>query len=48
MIMMYTLDRETPAKNLSIVTIEEMEEIAAPLRKEGMEIQIKGPSRVRR
>ena len=48
MIMMYTLDRETPAKNLSIVTIEEMEEIAAPLRKEGMEIQIKGPSRERR
>ena len=48
MIMMYTLDRETPAKNLSIVTIEEMEEIAAPLRKEGLEIQIKGPSRERR
>lgn len=43
MVMMYTLDRDTPAQNLQRVSIEEMEEIAAPLRREGIEIQIKGP-----
>lgn len=41
-IMMYTIDRETPAKDLRKVTVEEMERIAAPLRAEGFEIQIKG------
>lgn len=41
-IMMYTLDRETPAKNLKKVSIEEMEQIAAPLKEEGFFIQIRG------
>ena len=41
-IMMYTIDRETPAKNLQKVTVEEMEEIAAPLVKDGFNIQIRG------
>lgn len=41
-IMMYTIDRETPAQNLSKVTVEEMEEIARPLKQEGYRIQIKG------
>ena len=41
-VMMYTIDRETPAKNLQKVTVEEMEQIAAPLVKEGFNIQIRG------
>ena len=41
-IMMYTIDRETPAKNLQKVTVEEMEEIARPLKEEGFNIQIRG------
>lgn len=41
-VMMYTIDRETPAKNLQKVTVEEMEAIAAPLVKEGFKIQIRG------
>jgi Fe-S oxidoreductases len=44
-VMMYTLDRETPAKDLQIVTVQEMEEIADPLKKEGFMIQIKGKSK---
>ncbi|MBO5919477.1 MAG: radical SAM protein [Bacteroidales bacterium] len=41
-IMMYTIDRETPAKNLQKVTVEEMEEIARPLKEEGFNVQIRG------
>ena len=41
-IMMYTIDRETPMSGLRKVTIEEMEAIAAPLREEGFQIQIRG------
>ena len=41
-VMMYTIDRETPAKNLQKVTVEEMEQIAAPLVAEGFKIQIRG------
>lgn len=41
-VMMYTIDRETPAKDLQKATVEEMEKIAAPLRAEGFEIQIRG------
>lgn len=41
-VMMYTIDRETPAKNLQKVTVKEMEEIARPLIEEGFTIQIKG------
>ena len=41
-IMRYTLDRETPMSGLRKVTIEEMEAIAAPLREEGFQIQIRG------
>jgi len=41
-VMMYTIDRETPAKNLQKVTVEEMEKIAAPLKEEGFNIQIRG------
>lgn len=41
-IMMYTIDRETPAQNLQKVTVEEMTQIAQPLIDEGFNIQIKG------
>lgn len=41
-VMMYTIDRETPAKNLQKVTVEEMEAIARPLVEEGFNIQIRG------
>ncbi len=41
-IMMYTIDRETPAQNLQKVTVEQMREIAQPLLDEGFNIQIKG------
>ncbi len=41
-IMMYTIDRETPAQNLQKVTVEEMTAIAQPLLDEGFNIQIKG------
>lgn len=39
---MYTLDRETPAKDLEKVTVGEMETIAAPLRAAGIMVQIRG------
>jgi hypothetical protein len=39
---MYAIDRETPMSGLRKVTIEEMEAIAAPLREEGFQIQIRG------
>ncbi len=41
-VMMYTLDRETPAAGLKKVTAEEMEAIAAPLKAAGLKVQIKG------
>jgi len=41
-IMMYTLDRETPAKNLTKVSTSEMEKIAAPLIEKGYKITISG------
>ena len=41
-VMMYTIDRETPAQNLQKVTVEEMTDIAQELINEGYTIQIKG------
>ena len=41
-VMMYTIDRETPAKDLQKVTLEQMQAIAAPLIAEGFNIQIRG------
>lgn len=41
-IMMYTIDRETPAQSLQKVTVGQMTEIAQPLLDEGFNIQIKG------
>lgn len=41
-VMMYTLDRETPAKDLKKVSVEEMTAIAQPLIDEGFLVQIKG------
>lgn len=41
-VMMYTIDRETPAKDLQKVTVEQMQAIAAPLVAEGFNIQIRG------
>ncbi len=41
-VMMYTLDRETPAKGLEKVTAQEMEAIAAPLKDAGIKVQIRG------
>ena len=41
-IMLYTIDRDTPQKGLSKVTVSEMEKIAEPLVKEGFRVQIRG------
>lgn len=41
-VMMYTIDRETPAQNLSKVTVCEMEKIAVPLIEAGLKVQIRG------
>ena len=41
-IMIYTIDRETPAENLQKVSVEEMEKIAAPLREKGIKVSISG------
>lgn len=41
-IMMYTIDRETPAKNLQKVTVEEMQAIAQELINQGFKVQIRG------
>jgi len=41
-IMIYTIDRETPAENLQKVSVEEMERIAAPLKKRGIKVSISG------
>lgn len=41
-IMVYTIDRETPQKNLVKYTVSTMEELVAPLRREGFKIQVRG------
>ena len=41
-IMMYTLDRDTPAKGLVKATIQEMKDIALPLVEEGFNITVNG------
>lgn len=41
-VMMYTIDRETPAQNLHKVTEQQMRTVAQPLIDEGFAIQIKG------
>ena len=41
-VMMYTIDRETPAQGLEKVTVEEMEAIAAPLKAAGITVQVRG------
>lgn len=38
-IMIYSIDRETPYKELEKVSHEELEKIAEPLRKEGFDVQ---------
>lgn len=40
LVMMYTLDRDTPSRYLEKVSIEKMKEIAAPLMKAGIKVQI--------
>ena len=41
-IMIYTIDRETPMSGLEKVSVEEMEQIAAPLRAEGFNVSVSG------
>lgn len=41
-VMAYTIDRPTPAQNLSKVTPEEMDVLLKPLMDEGFKVQIKG------
>lgn len=41
-IMVYTIDRETPQKDLKAFTAEEMKKMVLPLIKEGFNIQISG------
>ena len=41
-VMMYTLDRETPAQGLQKVSVEQMRSIAEPLIKKGIKVQIRG------
>ena len=41
-IMVYTLDRPTPAQNLQAFTVEEMRTLVRPLLDEGYKIDIKG------
>lgn len=40
MVMIYTIDRETPDKELSKATHEELDKIAAMLRAEGLEVSV--------
>jgi len=42
LIMVYTIDRETPQKGLKKFSVEEMERLVKPLADEGFNIQIKG------
>jgi len=39
-VMIYVIDRATPVQSLTKLSREEMEQIAAPLRKEGFSVQI--------
>ncbi|MGM9768183.1 MAG: radical SAM protein, partial [Candidatus Cryptobacteroides sp.] len=41
-IMVYTIDRQTPAEGLGKCTVEEMEAVTRPLAEAGIKIQIKG------
>ncbi len=41
-VMVYTIDRETPAQGLQKYTAEQMRELVLPLIEEGFNIQIKG------
>ena len=41
-IMVYTLDRETPEKDLEKYTVEEMTALVQPLIDEGFFVQIRG------
>lgn len=41
-IMVYTLDRETPEKDLTKFTVDRMAEFVRPLTEEGFQIQIRG------
>ncbi len=41
-VMVYTIDRPTPAENLSKFTVDEMRALLTPLFDEGFKIQIKG------
>lgn len=41
-VMMYTIDRETPAQNLQKVSVEEMNKIAEPLVNNGVLVQVRG------
>ncbi|MCQ2058832.1 MAG: radical SAM protein [Bacteroidaceae bacterium] len=41
-VMMYSIDRETPVKELEKVTPEQMQAVAAPLIKAGIDVQING------
>ena len=41
-VMVYTIDRPTPETNLQKFTVEEMQQLTAPLVAEGFKIQIKG------
>lgn len=41
-VMVYTIDRPTPEANLQKFTVEEMQQLTAPLAEEGFKIQIKG------
>ena len=41
-VMVYTIDRETPMKGLQKYTVEQMRTLVRPLIDEGYRIQIKG------
>lgn len=41
-IMIYTIDRETPLAGLQKVSVEQMEEIAGPLRAKGYKVSVSG------
>lgn len=41
-IMVYTIDRETPAQDLQKVTVQEMEQIVNPLRNSGFKVSVSG------
>jgi hypothetical protein len=41
-VMVYTIDRETPQKDLVRFTPEEMRTLVEPLVKEGFKVQIRG------